>query len=155
MAGHDKTDILVDLIKMNEENTNKKMDMLGEKLISHIDDNKNDFNEIKGMINNLGSDIKEGYKDLYENTISPIHKKLEQHTEDIRNLKDKTKGYVKVDLCKQNEEVIKAFFMKYIKRLVIVNIIFFVVYIILLYNSNVTIDWNHFWGMIGMAKKAL
>ena len=149
----DKVDILVDLIKMNEINTNKKMDMMSERLATHIDDNKNDFDELKTIMRNVSIDIKGSHEKLYRDTLAPLTKKIEEHGFEIDELKRNSCKYVKEEICKQNEKVINDKFWIYTKKLIMFNIIFVILYLVLLYNSNITIDWAGFMGMVGTVKK--
>ena len=149
----DKVDILVDLIKMNEENTNKKMDMLSARLCEHIDDNKNDFNELKSIMQTVSTDIQSSHEKLYRDTLTPLTEKIEKHSIEIDELKRESCKYIKEDICKQNEKVINDKFWAYTKKLIMFNAVFIILYLVLLYNSNITIDWNGFVGMLSAVKK--
>lgn len=123
--------LLVGLIETNNKHIN-------DRLIQHVDDNKEDINELKNLIKEDMKANSQFFKESYQ----LINKRIDCHEAEIQKIKTDSKTFVKANVCEVNEKMINDSFNKLYKRVVILNAIFIIAYIIVLYNSNIIIDWN-------------
>lgn len=141
--------LVIELIKKNDKNTEDKFEYISSRLSEHIISNKEQFDEIKDLIRD---DIEANEKVL-NNTIRPIQELLKKHEEDISIIKAEKSSFVKEAVCRINEAKIQEFFSSVTRKLIIYNLAFLIIYVILLYNSNIAINWPDFFGIIAGIKK--
>lgn len=132
--------LLMELIEKSNTHTNEKFEILSGRLSEHIESNRDDFDEIKTLIK---EDIKTTER-LLENSIRPMKIKIDEHDKDIQEWKHDREKYVKDNVCKINEKKIEDFFSNITKKLIIYNLIFLAIYAVLLYNSNIDVNWSKF-----------
>ena len=150
MANNDsEIKLIIELIEKTNENVKDKFEYINTRLVEHFNDNAKDFKEIKTLIE---KDTESSETTMLE-TVAPIKELLIKHDKDIQEIKTLSASYVKDTVCKINEAKIQEFFNKITKKLIIYNVIFLIIYVVLLYNSNITIDWPNFFGFITGLKK--
>jgi len=149
MAGDSEIKLLIELIEKSNTYTKEKFDVLSERLGEHSDANRDDFEEIKTLIK---EDIKTTER-LLENSIGPMKVKINEHDKEIQEWKLEREKFVKENVCKINEKKIEDFFTSITKKLIIYNVIFLLIYAVLLYNSNIDINWTKFLDFFVALKK--
>ena len=132
---------IIEMIKSNNLNSNKRLDDLGEKLVEHIADNHQDFSDIKDLVKDIHSSIEKSGDGL-KKIIEPIQlqliqqeKKIEQHERDISDC-------MKKELCAHNEQAIKDHIRTLTIKIILFNVGFMVLYIAILVNTNLKFDWG-------------
>jgi hypothetical protein len=90
---------------------------------------------------------------LLENALGPMKAKINEHDKDIQEWKTEREKYVKDNVCKINEKKIEDFFSTVTKKLIIYNVIFMLIYAVLLYNSNIDVNWTKFLDFFVALKK--
>lgn len=141
--------ILIELIKMNEQNTNIKLDTFSERLESSTEYTRDRFEELKEIIKDVGRRVDDINIDLKENAIKPMKIMLDDHHDRIRTLQEEQKVCIKSEICRQNEETIKEYFWNITKKVIYFNLAFCAVYVIILMNSNTQINWGAIFSFIG------
>jgi len=150
------TDItpIIEMIKSNNLNSNKRLDDLGEKLVEHISDNNRDFHEIKELVKDVHTSIEKSRSGL-KKIIEPIQvqmvqheKQLEQHSRDISDC-------VKQEMCRNNEAAIRNHIKTLSIKIILFNLSFMVLYIMILLNTNLKFDWGALSKIIGAIGKLL
>jgi len=149
MAGDSEIKLLIELIEKSNTYTREKFDSLSEWLGEHVESNRDDFEEIKSLIK---EDTKATER-LLENALGPMKAKISEHDKDIQEWKTEREKYVKDNVCKINEKKIEDFFSNITKKLIIYNVIFMLIYAVLLYNSNIDVNWTKFLDFFVALKK--
>ena len=132
---------IIEMIKSNNINSNKRLDDLGEKLVEHITDNTRDFTEIKSLVKEVHLSIEKSGDGL-KKIIEPIQvqimqqeKLLEKHERDISEC-------MKKELCAHNEKAIKDHMKSLTIKIVLFNLGFMAMYVAILINTNLKFDWT-------------
>ena len=145
---------IIEMIKSNNLNSNKRLDDLGEKLVEHIADNHQDFNDIKDLVKDIHHSIEKGGDGL-KKIIEPIQlqliqqeKQLAQHDRDISEC-------MKKELCVHNEKAIKDHMRTLTIKIILFNLGFMLMYIVILVNTNLKFDWGAIGKIIAAISKLL
>lgn len=119
--------IIIELIKMNEQNTNIKLDKLDEKMDTFIEANRSDRAAMKEQIQKLDSKL--------ENM-------MEEHRISLHNIEEAQKKFIKLDELDAREKALRADIVKFKKFALWGNITFMTFTAYLLFQSDVTINWK-------------
>lgn len=119
--------IIIELIKMNEQNTNIKLDKLDEKMDTFIESDRSDRAAMKEQIQKLDSKL--------ENM-------MEEHRISLRNIEEAQKKFIKLDELDAREKALRADIVKFKKFALWGNITFMTFTAYLLFQSDVTINWK-------------
>jgi len=134
--------VLVELIRNSEKNSNSRLDSVSQRLDDYIDDHKERFNEIKGMIKDMGTKIDDFTADIHDRAIRPINDQLQVHHDRIRDTQESQRTCVKVSDCQVKENELKECCWNNMKKLIYMNAGFMIVYTVILANSNISINWE-------------
>ena len=138
---NDSSKMIIELIKMNENNTNIKLDSLSEKIdnlmVYNKEENSNIRNEIKTM-----------KEDFTNNTIEPLRKLLLKQEESLSNIKKDQDNFIRKEQFNRLETDLRTSIKTYEKKMLWFNISFILGYAYILFNSDANINWKAILGMI-------
>ena len=135
--------ILMELIKANDKSSNDKFETISERLREHSEINKEDFKELKNILQGHNNEIKLTNKELIDEVIKPMKKSITDHDYAIKSLQKEKGNFVKTEICKLNEDKIDERFKTLTYKVIGYNILFGLVYLIILLNSNISFNWNN------------
>lgn len=133
--------ILIELIKMNEQNAKSRLSDVSDRLVEYVETTKENFDELKDIVKSVGKRVDSINSEIHDKTIKPLQLMINEHHESIRALKDEQRLCVKKEICEENEKIIKAYFWDITKKIIAFNCLFFVIYTLILYNSNISVNW--------------
>ena len=153
MSSESEIKLLTDLIEKTEKSADAKFSSLNESLKTHIEDNHHQFDEIKDLLIKQHNENKNRDNEFYNKTIKPIIKKVDEHEKKIIILEENKKNYIKKEICQVNEEKLKESFSSLTKKIILYNLTFLVIYVLILYNSNIIIKWGVIASVLAFLKK--
>lgn len=119
--------IIIELIKMNEQNTNIKLDKLDEKMDTFIEANRHDREAMKSQIQNLDSKL--------ENMMA-------EHRKSLQNIEEAQKCFIKLETVEAKEKALRDDIVKFKKFALWGNIMFMTFTAYLLFQSDANINWK-------------
>lgn len=135
------SNMIIELIKMNENNSNIKLDSINKKLDEFITNEKENNQSIK-------NEIKEAKSDFVSNTINPMHQLIKEHKESLNSILEKQKYYARKEELEKLETDIRDNIKAYQKRMFYFNACCILAYSYLLYCSDITINWKSILGLL-------
>lgn len=119
--------IIIELIKMNEQNTNIKLDKLDEKMDTFIEANRHDREAMKSQIQNLDSKL--------ENMMA-------EHRKSLQSIEEAQKSFIKLETVEAKEKALRDDIVKFKKFALWGNIMFMTFTAYLLFQSDANINWK-------------
>jgi hypothetical protein len=119
--------IIIELIKMNEQNTNIKLDKLDEKMDTFIEANRHDREAMRSQIQNLDSKL--------ENMMA-------EHRKSLQSIEEAQKSFIKLETVEAKEKALRDDIVKFKKFALWGNIMFMTFTAYLLFQSDVNINWK-------------
>ena len=153
MSESNEIKILVELIKTTDKNSSDKFDNLTKRLDEHVTHNVDNFIELKSILKDQHKNLLDHQREIYDETIAPIKKRMNDHSLILHDYKQDKKDFVKKDICKLNEDKVKEHFDRLTKKVIMYNLLFAIFYIIILYNSNLVIEWKGIFEIVNIIKK--
>ena len=119
--------IIIELIKMNEQNTNIKLDKLDEKMDTFIEANRHDREAMRSQIQNLDSKL--------ENMMA-------EHRKSLQSIEEAQKSFIKLETVEAKEKALRDDIVKFKKFALWGNIMFMTFTAYLLFQSDANINWK-------------
>lgn len=141
MNSNNDFNMIIELIKMNENNSNIKLDSLSEKIDSLMVYNKEENSNIR-------NEIKTMKEDFTSNTIEPLRKLLLKQEESLSNIKKDQDNFIRKEQFNRLEIDLRTSIKTYEKKMLWFNISFILGYAYILFNSDANINWKAILGMI-------
>ncbi len=121
--------IIIELIKMNEQNTNIKLDKLDEKMDTFIEANRHDREAMRGQIQNLDS---------------KLESMMAEHRRSLQSIEEAQKSFIKLETVEEKEKALRDDIVKFKKFALWGNIMFMTFTAYLLFQSDANINWKSF-----------
>lgn len=138
---NDSSKMIIELIKMNENNTNIKLDSLSKKIDNLMVYNKEEDSKIRCKIKTMK-------EDFTNNTIEPLKKFLLKQEESLIDIKKEQDNFIRKEQFNRLEMDLKTTIKVYEKKMLWFNISFLLGYAYILFQSDNTISWKSILNMI-------
>lgn len=133
--------MIIELIKMNENNSNIKLDSLSKKIDELMTYNKEENSRIR-------DEVKSMKDDLTNNAIEPLKRLILKNEESLSNIKKDQDNFIRKEQFNRLETDLRTSIKTYEKKMLWFNISFILGYAYILFNSDANINWKAILGMI-------